>query len=319
MKTALNLFAAVAMTGLSMTLSQTASAWTTNVSCQGGTAGKQVAQGGAGQWTNAFTSTLYSTAQVPAGATQSCQMGISAGSDGWDQWGGIYMFPTHLGPGSDLWIRLAMYVPAGFNFNANPWLKFMRVHTASPSNTNQGYNDLYINPSGGTIFDQSLGKDISTPFSFYYEGQGMVRGVGTSANNIAFGKWETYEIHYTIDTTPKNQGGKGEIKIWKNNALIADLTDQKQLVDSSTYAESFYMFTYWNGNAPATQNLYINDVIVTTDTPSNKDAAGNPFIGAPVLAGSAGTGSGTGTGGGTTTPPPPTTATPNPPSDVTVQ
>jgi hypothetical protein len=311
MKSTTKLLAALALPALSLMLSQNASAWTTNLACQGGTAGAQVAQGsGANQWTNAFTLMHYSTAQVPTGSTQSCQLGVTAGTDGWDQWGGIYQFPSHLTSGSNLWIRLAMYVPAGFNYTASPWLKFIRVHTASPSNANKGYNDLYINPAGGSVWDQTLSKQITAPFAYYYESQGDVRAVGTSANSIATGKWETYELHYTIDTKSKNQGGVGEVKIWKNNALIADLTDQLQLADATTYVESFYLFTYWNGNAPATQQLYVDDVTITTDTPSNKDAAGNAFIGAPVLAGSAGTSS----GGGTTT-----TAVPNPPANVTVQ
>ena len=311
MKSTAKLLAALALPALSLMLSQTASAWTTNLACQGGTAGAQVAQGGgANQWTNAFTLMHYSTAQVPTGSTQSCQLGVTAGTDGWDQWGGIYQFPSHLTSGSNLWIRLALYVPAGFNYTASPWLKFIRVHTASPSNANMGYNDLYINPAGGSVWDQTLGKQITAPFAYYYESQGDVRAVGTSANSIATGKWETYELHYTIDTKSKNQGGVGEVKIWKNNALIADLTDQLQLADATTYVESFYLFTYWNGNAPATQQLYVDDVTITTDTPSNKDAAGNAFIGAPVLAGSPGTSS----GGGTTT-----TAVPNPPANVTVQ
>jgi hypothetical protein len=308
MKSTSKLLAALALPALSLIVSQTASAWTTNIACQGGAAGQQVAQGGASQWTNAFTSTVYSTAQVPTGSTQSCQLGITAGADGWDQWGGIYQFPSHLTSGANLWIRLALYVPAGFNYTANPWLKFMRVHTASPSNANMGYNDLYINPPGGSVWDQALSKQITAPFSYYYESQGNVRAIGTSANNIATGKWETYELHYTIDTRSKNQGGVGEVKIWKNNSLIADLTDQYQLKDATTYVESFYLFTYWNGNAPATQQLYVDDVTITTDTPSNKDAAGNAFIGAPVLAGSAGS-------GGTTT----GTPVPNPPANVTVQ
>jgi hypothetical protein len=314
MKMTVNLLAAIALPGLSLVLPQTAGAWTTNISCQGGTAGQQVAQGGTNQWTNSFTSTLYSTTQVPTGSTQSCQLGITSGADGWDQWGGIYMFPTQLTTGSNLWIRLALYVPTGFNYTANPWLKFMRVHTASPSNNDEGYNDLYINPPGGSVWDDTLNKQITAPFTYYYEAQGDDRAVGTSANNIAYGTWETYEIHYTIDTKSKNNGGTGEVRIWKNNVLIADLTDQYQLANSSTYADSFYLFTYWNGNAPATEQLYVNDVIITTDTPSNKDAAGNAFIGAPVLAGPSGSSSGSGSGTTTTT----TTVTPDPPANVTV-
>lgn len=278
------------VTGGSKTATQTVTVtvnsttgWYTHIDCEGGTPGAKAAQGGANEFTEAFSSTVYSNTQVGTGS-ESCQMGITQGSDGWGQWGGIYTFPTHLTAGDSLWARVSVYVPSTFNYTASPWLKFMRIHTASPTSVNQGYIDLYIVPPAGTIWDAALKKEVATPYAFYYEGNAIVRGVGAQpANDIVTNQWETYEIYYHLDTVSKDAGGAGEVRIWKNNQLLADLTDQATLADSATYAEALYLFTYWNGNAPATQSLYIDDVTITNQTPANTDANGYPFIGTPIM------------------------------------
>ena len=39
------------------------------------------------------------------------------------------------------------------------------------------------------------------------------------------------------------------------------------------------MMGIWNGGAPATQLQYLDDIVITTDQPSNTDAFGNRMIG----------------------------------------
>ena len=105
-------------------------------------------------------------------------------------------------------------------------------------------------------------------------------------------------MHIKLDSTAKDAGGSGEVRIWKNNELLATITDVPTLSSASSYAQSFFLFTYWNGNAPATQHLYVDDIIMTSDTPANRDSHGNPFIGGTV---------------------PKSAPAPMPPSNVTVQ
>jgi hypothetical protein len=126
------------------------------------------------------------------------------------------------------------------------------------------------------------------------------------------GKWETYELYLSLDSVGKASGGQAEVRVWKNNQLLFDLTSDKTLADSSTYAESLFLFTWWNEVAPLSQSLYVDDIIVTSDTPSNKDAAGNAFIGGPTPGGAS-------TAPPTSTPPASTSVTPDPPSNVSVQ
>ncbi len=42
-----------------------------------------------------------------------------------------------------------------------------------------------------------------------------------------------------------------------------------------------YLFTYWNNEAPPTNHVFIDDLVIATSTnpPPNRDAAGNRRIG----------------------------------------
>jgi len=264
--------------------------WYTHIGCEGGTLGAQVAQGGADEFSQTFSSTVYSNTEVGTGS-ESCQMGITEDSltNGWGQWGAIYQFPSTLQNGSELWARVSLFVPAGFDVTTNDgMLKFMRVHTASPGVTNEGYHDLLISNPGFESWSPGIG-DWAAPYIYNYEGAANLIGVGTvPANNFATGQWETYEMYIKLSPISKDSGGQGEIRIWKNNQLLLDRTSAPTLVQATSFADFFYLFTYWNGNAPATQSLHVDDVIVTSQIPSNTDANGYPFIGAPVMTSSSG-------------------------------
>jgi hypothetical protein len=255
-----------------------ASAWTTNINCEG-TSGTKVAEGGANHFASVFSKTIYSTEQVADGA-QSCKMGITAGSDGWGEFGAIASFPSHMARNGEVWIRLNLFIPSGFNVSTNTGvLKFMRVHTASSGGANEGYHDLLISKPGSSFWDTVLGN-ISSSYVYNYEAFAKLLAVGIPpTDDFKTGRWEAYELYVKFDSVSRNAGGQGTVRIWKNNKLLYERRDQATLRSADSYADSFYLFTYWNGNAPATQSLYVDDVIVTSDTPANKDAAGNAFIG----------------------------------------
>jgi hypothetical protein len=286
-----------------------AAAWTNDINCEGGANGAFVGNGGANQFSSAFSLTDFSTAEAATGS-ESCKMGITAGSDGWGMFGATYTFPTNIPAGGSVWTRVSLFVPAGFNVTTNDgMLKFMRIHTANSAGSNVGYHDLLISNPGLTNWNPTLGNWTSS-YVYNYEGAANLVGVGkVGTNDIVNGKWETYEINIKFDSVAKAKGGAGEVKIWKNNALLLDLTSQPTLASSTDHSDGFYLFTYWNGNAPATQALYVDDVIITSDTPSGKDSAGNACLCAPAPGGAS-----TSTGSTSTT-----TVVPDPPTSVSVQ
>jgi hypothetical protein len=110
-----------------------------------------------------------------------------------------------------------------------------------------------------------------------------------------------------FDTVAVKNGGQAEIRFWKNGALMADLTDRITMKTTASYSDQTNLFTYWNGGAPATEAMYVDDLVLTTDTPSAKDAAGHPYVGVGSTTGGS-------TGTSSTTP----VAVPDPPSSVSV-
>jgi len=254
-----------------------AAAWTTDLACE--------LSNPPPPGITAFSLTSYSTAHAASGAG-SCQMGITAGSDGWGTFGAVYAFPSNVTQGSSIWLRASLFIPPGFDVTTDDgFLKFLRIHTANASGGNEGYHDLLISTPGNINWSPGIGN-WTAPYIYNFEGAAKLFGVGTDpADDFVTGAWETYEINVVFDSTPKSSGGNAEVRIWKNNALLLDNTDQPTLVSSTDYADAFYLFTYWNGNAPATQSLYVDDMIISTDTPSNRDAAGNPCLCAPTPTG----------------------------------
>jgi hypothetical protein len=288
-----------------------ASAWTWDNNCEGSSAGALVSTASLTGFTDPFSQTTYSNTQAATGK-MSCKMGINSGSDGWGIWGGTINFPSHIANGGQVWARVSLFVPAGFNVATNDGLlKFMRIHTANSGGSNVGYHDLLIASGGSTEYNAS-GKALPSPAYVYnFEGIPNLNAVGSmSANGTAYGKWETFEMYIKFDSVAKANGGTGEVRVWKNNQLLLDNTSQATLVSGSDYADQFFVFTYWNGNAPATQSLYTDDIIATSDTPSNKDSAGHPCLCGPTPGG-ASTSTGSTTGSSSTTP--------DPPSNVSVQ
>jgi hypothetical protein len=243
-------------------LASAASAWTINENYDTSSNGTKCPSMGS-------TQSVVSSEKSASGG-KSCKLKITGGKTGFGEWGGIINFPQKLKNGDEIWVRVRNYFPSGFNYNANPRLKFLRVKTLTSSGGNRGYDDWYINTSGN-----------STPFSFIYEGRQDLawNHVGKSSDKIQLGKWETYEFYIKFDTKSVDEGGTGRMRAWKNGVLMEDMTDRVTLKSATDYSPSLYIYTYWNGAAPKTQSSYIDDVVITSVRPSTSDSLGNPLIG----------------------------------------
>jgi len=258
--------------------SSNANAWTTQIDCEG-TNGAAVAQGGANHFSSVFSKTVYSNEQAASGS-QSCKMGVTAGTDGWSEFGAIASYPAHVNRNGEVWVRLNLFIPNGFNVTTNTGvLKFMRLHTFSAGGANEGYHDLLIGKPGYTFWDTVLGN-VSASFVYNFEGFAKLIGVGVPpTDSFQTGKWESYEMYVKFDSVSKDAGGQALVRVWHNNKLLFTRHDQATLKNVDSYSDAFFLFTYWNGNAPATQSLYVDDIVMTSETPAARDAAGNPFIG----------------------------------------
>lgn len=234
-------------------------------------------------WSAAGHSKVSSTRAFSG--SKSCMLSITQGAEGFGDWGGIIDHPAAVRRGEQLWFRLRTFMPSGFNYNASSGkLKFLRFHTMSNSQSNYGYDDIYINNVGN-----------NPVFDFIYEGEQEWAGFGnpvtqitslvtnsTTTQGIKLGTWETYEYYVKFDTVPVSQGGMSHVRFWKDGVLMADIKNRQTLKATDAYSMRSHIFTYWNGTAPQTQSMWVDDVVLTSDTPAGRDAQGNPYIGVGV-------------------------------------
>lgn len=200
----------------------------------------------------------------------SIEIGILQGTEGFSDWGGQMRLPpksipgaSDLKEGSEVWYRIWYYFPAGFDFSATgAGLKLSRIHTASSSGGHEGYMTLLIRNGIGVI----------NPIDSSFYDVNKTNGLGT---NVPTGQWHAIEHYVKFHSVP----GKAAYRVWQNGKLIFEDTQSTTLKSSSSEADYIYFFTYWNGGAPKTQKAYLDDMIVTTDTPSALDSHGNHFIG----------------------------------------
>ena len=82
-----------------------------------------------------------------------------------------------------------------------------------------------------------------------------------------------------FDSISKDNGGNAIVRFWKNGKLLKEITNLTTLANSSAYSESTYIFTYWNGASPQTQQMYIDDLVITSSSPGGVDSNGNKYIG----------------------------------------
>lgn len=282
------------------------------------------------------------------GGGGSARMNTNQGATGFGSWGGIKNFPTALGEGDDLWIRLRTFFPENFNFNTNTgYLKFLRPRVREEDGTHLGNLDLMLSGTSTYRYQNELSttehlnlgslRSASTDFVvgetligsvsgatavvraikiapesdplqhdrvvFDYTNGSIFEGLedvagqtsGTtyqlkgnprnSNSRTNFGTqypvqtevWETYVYRVRFSTTDPliqfykhddetgfDADGKpigGSLKL-----IFEDDTDYT-LVNPTDQAVSLLIFTYWNGGAPQTQNMYVDDLWISTEPP----------------------------------------------------
>ena len=215
--------------------------------------------------------TVLDNGQVLEGA-MSARLTSTEGETGYGTWGGIITHPERLGKGDEVWFRVNVFFPAGFDYHSygeGNRLKFLRFSTLSAAGNNEGYNDIYIDQKG-------------SPVSFKYikeSGGSGWRDLADSGKLPEYGVWETYEFYVKFDNVSLDDGGMAVVRFWKNGKLLKQVTDQYTLNNNDSYSARTLLFTYWNGGAPKTQSMWVDDVILTSDQPAALDEYGNPYIG----------------------------------------
>ena len=91
-----------------------AHAWVINADFENGAVGSGEAQG-SNAFSDAFSNTIY-TNKLAHGGSLAAVTSITEGQTGFGQWGGKLRFPKVLVEGDQIWFRVWLYYPAGFDF-----------------------------------------------------------------------------------------------------------------------------------------------------------------------------------------------------------
>lgn len=252
---------------LTLCIPSVAFAWTIHSDFDDGTTGSAADRGNDG-FSGAGGLSVYSDDTKLK--RNSVKLQITKGDTGFGRWGGSFYFPQKAYRGETIWFLVHTFMPEGFDhysYGEGGRLKFLRIHTKGSDGSNHGYNDLY--------FDQ---KGLDNPLRWIYEGEQKWVPVGGSNDKPVHDKWESYEMAVTLDNKSFNDGGKARIMLWKNEVLLADIKDRITLKAATDYSDTALLFTYWNGGAPKSQHMYVDEVIITNERPSQRDANGNYFL-----------------------------------------
>ncbi len=221
----------------------------------------------------------------------SARVFFPAGDRCWDSaltCGAIFnSFPESVGDGDELWTRAYMYYPSGWDWgdrdgNGN-YRKILRYTIGTRGNLSTiGYWD------GGSDAD-ILGN---TEAGNYYSWSAQFTG-----SKFPVGRWHSIEMYVKFGTTDATTTQR----LWLDGNLIFDSStlssNNPALGSSSDQLTRLLFFTYWNGGVRTSQYAYVDDIVITSDTPSARDSQGNPMIGT----GSFSSDSGSSSGGDSTT------------------
>lgn len=276
-----------------MFFSGNSQAWSRVEDFNDGATGQSVQATGA--MDDAAGGTRYSNEQSLDGSLVA-KMSIEGGVEGFGAWGGILNFPSKLTSGDSFWVQFYMYIPSGFSISTpgNGSLKFLRVRTTTPGGGNGGFNDF-----------QMMDDNTNTDAVYRFIKEGVANGPDYGWFNIASadergkllpkGRWFKVELALRFGVSPMSEGGSSYVRLWVDDNLVWNGTSVQTLAGSGDVADALYMFTYWNGYAPKSQSLYIDNLIMRSDMPSNRDSRGFAYIGDRGIV----------TGNGETSPPAP--------------
>jgi hypothetical protein len=257
------------------------------IDAEKGTLGAKYEGSASDQWSSADGDTLVDQTYVFEG-NKSFKMHAAQGTPNnggeYGTWGAIKDLPTSLHKGDILHAQLAVYFPADFDWTANPWLKFFRLHTADGTTAaNHGYDDFYI-------YNQLETPGQDGQLNNIYEGFAKNAWMSSTAT-LTKGQWNVIESETTFDDVSVDDGGTGRTRLWYANGtewvLALDRTNSNTLSTATDVVDGFYVFTYWNsgsedGKYPTkAQDCWVDRVVLENDLTKlvETDSDGNKIIG----------------------------------------
>ncbi len=242
-----------------------ASAWTWNANFDSGTPGTRALGTSGFNGLDTGTLTVFSNVHSHSGS-QACLFPWTTGTTGYNEFTGEINYPSSVAQGGEIWLRAYYYFDAGWSWdNAGGGYggtKILRNRTTAPWGT---YNSITTNRTGRLVLSNEPGSYQSANYDME----------PSSTATFDIGRWQSIELYIKFSATP----GQGIMRIWKDGVLLLENLIQPTLAQSSNVSTGALVMSMWNLSTVQAQNEWVDDVVITTDTPSNRDAAGNVMIG----------------------------------------
>lgn len=217
--------------------------------------------------------TLYSDEVRVDDVGQSCESFAQAGEN---YFGGYFQTPgIDVGAGQDLWMRQALYFPKGTCFGhgsgGDGWgvTKWMRIEfdNGGPAGSPGDRLTLQL---GNMALDGC--NPTATIWGASREYAGVANARPGSDVHMQAETWHMlqWQVHLATDDS-------GFIRFWLNEQFVGQWDGQT--VSAESPRVSFIAYgDYWNGTPFQDLNWYLDEVIMTTETPDTLDSEGRPYI-----------------------------------------
>lgn len=224
--------------------------------------------------TNNFESSVpfgVQTTDQAHGGSNSCAVDFVPASVFFGGWENL---PSDISSGDTVWYRLMLYFPSTLSTSsaaANPpgdysgWGKFMML---SPINHSTPRMYLQI-PAPNAV-------EFGDPG---YIGTGLrVDSDGLGFGNLTYGELprdQWFSLQYAWQL-----GASGFIRVWVDETFVGEVSGNS----GSTVIRTWGMGDYWNGKYfareedGATVRFYMDNLVITTETPNTTDSGGRPFV-----------------------------------------
>ena len=264
----------------SLIISTQAHAWIFKLDAEGGTLGQR-ADGSAG-FIYAGTDCTFDNSEKHSG-NKSFRCRLPKGSHGESsKWSLAQSLPSHVSAGGEIWFRTWVKLPANYQWSPDrPGNKFMRLHTYKGDGTNKQYIDAYSKTNGILVENWAAGVNN------FYQTLGVKLGSPVINNSPKLGYrsdgayigWEAVEIYIKV-----GPAGQGIFRSWRNGIPWFEDMKNATAQDSGGYIKGVNLFGHYSNTSneagsPQDQSIWVDDIIITNERPSNTDSKGHPYIG----------------------------------------
>ncbi len=264
----------------SLIISTQAHAWVLEFDAEGGTVGQR-ANGSAG-FSYAGTDCTFDNSEKLSG-NKSFRCRLPKGSHGeTSRWTLEQPLPARVQVGDEIWFRTWVKVPANYQWSPDrPGNKFMRLWTYKGDGTGKLYINAYSKTNGVLLENWATGVDNFYAVLGIPVGSPVVNSsprLGYKSDGTYLG-WEAVEVYVKVGLA-----GQGIFRCWRNGILWFEDKKNATAQDSGGYIGIINMFGHYSNasnqaGSPQDQSIWVDDVVVTNERPSNTDSKGNPYIG----------------------------------------